>query len=134
MIGGQLPSTSILIIAALYSLGAHGIMTLNDFKAIDGDIAVGIRTLPVQMGPERAAKFACLVMITPQLGVLWLLATWGHIVAAGLVAVLIGGQLLAMLRFLTNPRQLAPWYNGVGVTQYVSGMMVSALAMGGHFG
>ena len=134
VIGGQLPSTSILIIAALYSLGAHGIMTLNDFKAIDGDIAVGIRTLPVQMGPERAAKFACLVMITPQLGVLWLLATWGHIVAAGLVAVLIGGQLLAMLRFLTNPRQLAPWYNGVGVTQYVSGMMVSALAMGGHFG
>ena len=69
VIGGQLPSTSILIIAALYSLGAHGIMTLNDFKAIDGDIAVGIRTLPVQMGPERAAKFACLVMITPQLGV-----------------------------------------------------------------
>ena len=45
-------------------------------------------------------------MITPQLGVLWLLATWGHIVAAGLVAVLIAGQLLAMLRFLTNPRQL----------------------------
>ena len=109
-------------------------MTLNDFKAIDGDIAVGIRTLPVQMGPERAAKFACLVMITPQLGVLWLLATWGHIVAAGLVAVLIAGQLLAMLRFLTNPRRLAPWYNGVGVTQYVAGMMVSALAMGGHFG
>ena len=134
VIGGQLPSTSILIIAALYSLGAHGIMTLNDFKAIDGDIAVGIRTLPVQMGPERAAKFACLVMITPQLGVLWLLVTWGHIVAAGLVAVLIAGQLLAMLRFLTNPRQLAPWYNGVGVTQYVAGMMVSALAMGGHFG
>ena len=99
VIGGQLPSTSILIIAALYSLGAHGIMTLNDFKAIDGDIAVGIRTLPVQMGPERAAKFACLVMITPQLGVLWLLVTWGHIVAAGLVAVLIAGQLLAMLRF-----------------------------------
>ena len=51
VIGGQLPSTSILIIAALYSLGAHGIMTLNDFKAIDGDIA-GIRTLPVQMGPS----------------------------------------------------------------------------------
>ena len=32
----------------------------------------------------------------------------GHIVAAGLVAVLIAGQPLAMLRFLTNPRQLAP--------------------------
>ena len=58
----------------------------------------------------------------------------GAIVATGLIAVLIAGQLLAMLRFLTNPRQLAPWYNGVGVTQYVAGMMVSALAMGGNFG
>jgi chlorophyll synthase len=55
-------------------------------------------------------------------------------VAATLVSILIAGQLLAMLRFLTNPRRLAPWYNGVGVTQYVAGMMVSALAMGGHFG
>jgi chlorophyll synthase len=134
VIGGQLPNTSILLIAALYSLGAHGIMTLNDFKAIDGDIAVGIKTLPVQLGPERAAKFACLVMIIPQLVVLWLIADWGHMVAAALVSVLIAGQLLAMLRFLTNPRRLAPWYNGVGVTQYVAGMMVSALAMGGHFG
>jgi chlorophyll synthase len=73
-------------------------------------------------------------MITPQLGVLWLLINWGHSVAASLIAFLIVGQLMAMLRFLNNPRQLAPWYNGVGVTQYVAGMMVSALAMGGHFG
>jgi chlorophyll synthase len=134
VVGGQLPSTSILLVAALYSLGAHGIMTLNDFKAIDGDIAIGIRTLPVQLGPEYAAKLACVVMITPQLGVLWLLINWGHSVAASLIAFLIVGQLMAMLRFLNNPRQLAPWYNGVGVTQYVAGMMVSALAMGGHFG
>jgi chlorophyll synthase len=73
-------------------------------------------------------------MIIPQLVVLWLIADWGHMVAAALVSVLIAGQLLTMLRFLTNPRRLAPWYNGVGVTQYVAGMMVSALAMGGHFG
>ena len=34
---GTLPSTEILIILGLYSLGAHGIMTLNDFKAVEGD-------------------------------------------------------------------------------------------------
>ena len=36
MAGGDLPDGRSLALAALYSLGAHGIMTLNDFKAIDG--------------------------------------------------------------------------------------------------
>ncbi len=45
-----LPDWRILLIAALYSIGAHGIMTLNDFKAIEGDTRMGIRSLPVQLG------------------------------------------------------------------------------------
>ena len=67
VLGGALPGWSILLVAALYSIGAHGIMTLNDFKAIDGDITIGIRTLPVQLGPQPAARLACFVMIAPQL-------------------------------------------------------------------
>ncbi|MEM1004857.1 MAG: (bacterio)chlorophyll synthase, partial [Pseudomonadota bacterium] len=31
------PSVPVIAIAALYALGAHGIMTLNDFKALEGD-------------------------------------------------------------------------------------------------
>jgi chlorophyll synthase len=34
MAGGQMPGVPSMILALLYSLGAHGIMTLNDFKAI----------------------------------------------------------------------------------------------------
>ena len=49
------PGWPVIVIAALYALGAHGIMTLNDFKAIEGDIAIGIRTLPVQLGATKAA-------------------------------------------------------------------------------
>jgi chlorophyll synthase len=30
---------------------------------------------------------------------------------------------------LKDPAALAPWYNGTGVTAYVSGMMVSAFAL-----
>lgn len=133
-LGGDLPNTHILLIALLYSLGAHGIMTLNDFKAIEGDIAIGIRTLPVQLGPEFAARLACLVMLIPQLAVLALLKSWEQPLAAALVGVLVIGQMLAMLRFLQNPRLLAPWYNGIGVTQYVIGMMVTASALGGYLG
>jgi chlorophyll synthase len=49
-----------------------------------------------------------------------------------LVAVLVVGQIVAMSRFLRDPKSLAPWYNGIGVTQYVAGMMVTASAMGGY--
>ena len=47
VMAGALPDTPILIILALYSAGAHGIMTLNDFKAVEGDRATGLRSLPV---------------------------------------------------------------------------------------
>lgn len=134
VLGGGLPGWSILLVAALYSIGAHGIMTLNDFKAIDGDITIGIRTLPVQLGPQPAARLACFVMIAPQLVVLYCLAMWNHSTAMLLITMLVIGQLFAMARFLRDPRALAPWYNGVGVTQYVAGMMVTAMAMGGRLG
>ena len=59
-------------------------------------------------------------------------SSWDYTLAAALVATLIAGQFLAMLRFLQNPKLLAPWYNGIGVTQYVTGMMVTACALGGY--
>jgi len=30
---------------------------------------------------------------------------------------------------LTDPKGRAPWYNGTGVLAYISGMMVSAVAL-----
>ena len=44
--GNFTPSKPSLLFAGLYSVGAHGIMTLNDFKAIEGDKKMGIRSLP----------------------------------------------------------------------------------------
>ena len=126
LLGGNMPGAPILALALLYSLGAHGIMTLNDFKAIEGDIKMGVRTLPVQLGPERAAKVACLVMAAPQIVVIALLYDWGLPAYAGIIAASLALQVVAMRRLLTDPRALAPWYNGTGVTLYVSGMMASA--------
>ncbi|MEM9105780.1 MAG: chlorophyll synthase ChlG, partial [Pseudomonadota bacterium] len=62
-----LPSWQIIVVALLYSFGAHGIMTLNDFKSIGGDRQLGIRTLPVQLGVDAAVKLACVTMLAPQL-------------------------------------------------------------------
>ena len=41
--GGSGPIGRMVVVAALYSLGAHGIMTLNDFKSVEGDLADGDR-------------------------------------------------------------------------------------------
>ncbi|MFK7957030.1 MAG: chlorophyll synthase ChlG [Lysobacterales bacterium] len=128
-LSGTLPGWEIITLAALYSLGAHGIMTLNDFKALKGDRLMGIRSLPVQLGPERAAKVACWVMAVPQLVVVGLLIYWQAPVFAAAVAIGITLQLLAMGRLLNDPERWAPWYNGTGVTLYVLGMLVSAFAL-----
>ncbi|MBB4267202.1 chlorophyll synthase ChlG [Roseospira visakhapatnamensis] len=127
---GDLPSLPIIALALLYGIGAHGIMTLNDFKAIEGDSQMGVRTLPVQLGAPRAARLACWVMAVPQAGAALLLLAWGFPWHALIVAGLLVAQLGLMARFLRDPRQYAPWYNATGTTLSVLGMMVGASALG----
>ncbi len=131
MIGGAMPDYRILLLALLYSIGAHGIMTLNDFKSVEGDLKMGIRSLPALLGVDRAVKTACLVMALPQVAVIGLLLLWGKPVHAGIILLLLVLQLLAMVRLVRRPRELAPWYNGTGVLLSVLGMLVSAFALGG---
>jgi chlorophyll synthase len=124
------PTWQITLVALLYSIGAHGIMTLNDFKALEGDRATGVNSLPVTLGPERAARMACWVMAVPQVVVVALLLYWGLPVHGAIVAASLVLQLLAMRRLMTDPKKLAPWYNGTGVTLYVLGMLATAFALG----
>ena len=128
---GDWPGAHVLVIATLYSLGAHGIMTLNDFKAIEGDRQMEINSLPVMLGPERAARLACIVMAVPQLIVVALMFRWGAPFHAAAVAALLLVQLALMKRLLSDPRKLAPWYNATGTTLYVLGMLVIAFALRG---
>ena len=134
VVAGGLPDAKIIFVAYLYSVGAHGIMTLNDFKAIEGDVALGVRTLPVQYGVRAAALIACVVMTVPQVLVTALLFAWGAPFHGIAVAVLIGCQILLMRRFMVDPRAKAPWYNATGTSLYVIGMMVAAFALGGGIG
>ena len=127
---GAVPSARIFFIAGLYSLGAHGIMTLNDFKSVEGDKRSGVGSLPVRLGVERAGKLACWVMAVPQLVVIALLLAWGLPIHAAAVALLLVVQFGLMARLLESPRERAPWYNATGVTLYVLGMLVTALALG----
>jgi chlorophyll synthase len=123
------PKWEILAVAALYSAGAHGIMTLNDFKSVEGDRATGIDSLPVQLGIERAANLACIVMFLPQAVVVVLLLWWNRPWHAISILFLMAVQLVLMRRLLECPRERAPWYNGTGTTLYVLGMLISAFAL-----
>jgi chlorophyll synthase len=131
MAGGAMPGGESLVLAALYSAGTHGIMTLNDFKAVAGDRQMGVRSLPVQLGVDRAARVACWFMALPQLAVIALLLSWGQPWHAFAVAVLLVAQGAMMRRFLADPTARALWYSGFGVPLFVAGMMVSAFALRG---
>jgi chlorophyll synthase len=125
----RLPDARITTLALLYSVGAFGIMVLNDFKAIEGDQKLGIRTLPVQLGVRPAAILACAVMAVPQVLACGLLVSQARLFEAKVVAALIVAQLVMMPLFVREPRKRAPLYNATGTSCYVAGMMVSAFAM-----
>lgn len=126
---GAAPGWPIVALALLYSVGAHGIMTLNDFKAIEGDTAMGVRSLPVQLGPDRAARVACVVMAAPQAIVILGLIAAGKGVYAAVVGLSLLVQIILMRRLLENPRANAPWYNATGVLLFVLGMLAAAFAV-----
>ena len=130
---GAFPGWPVVAVALLYSIGAHGIMTLNDFKSVEGDQRMGIGSLPVRLGIDNAVRFACVVMIVPQVVVVVMLAAWGRPIHALVVLLLLGAQFLLMVRLLENPRERAPWYNATGTSLYVIGMLVGAFALRGIF-
>ncbi|MEM8851175.1 MAG: chlorophyll synthase ChlG [Pseudomonadota bacterium] len=125
------PDWRVLLVALAYGIGAHGIMTFNDFKALEGDRKMGIDSLPVTLGPDRAARVACAIMLVPQLVVIAALIAWDRPVHGAIIFTLVAFQILAMRKMLRDPKALAPWFNGTGVLLSVSGMMVAATALGG---
>ena len=129
MLGGALPSAPTVTLALLYGVGAHGIMTLNDFKSIKGDAQMGVNSVPVLLGPRRAALAASVIMAAPQVVVIGLLVAWGQPIPAALVCAFLLGQGMMMAKFIAAPVEKALWYSGFGVPLYVFGMMASAFAL-----
>ena len=70
-------------------------------------------------------------MAVPQLVVAVLLARWGAIFPAALVAMSVAVQFLLMQRLLADPAKQAPFYNASGTTLYVLGMLTAAFGLRG---
>lgn len=120
-----------IIIAALYSVGAHGIMSINDYKSIVGDKAAGLRSIPVQYGPQRAAWLIIITMNLAQIGVIAALWYGGMWLAALIVLVILLAQLPQQQKFLQQPVAYHLKFSAIGVSFYVWGMMVAAIGLRG---
>jgi chlorophyll synthase len=118
-----------VIVAALYSVGAHGIMTINDFKSMEGDRLSGIKTIPVMYGPWGASWLAVLTMNTAQLFVMMIFAVWGRWLVFLIIAALFVAQLPFQRRFMRDPVANAVFYNASGTTLFVWGMLAAALGV-----
>jgi chlorophyll synthase len=118
-----------VFIALMYSLGTHGIMSINDYKSLDGDRISGIQTIPLQLGPERAARLIVLTMNFAQLVVIGAFLLWQQwIVAAVLVAILIA-QVPTQRNFLKDPTEQFLKFSAIGVSFFVWGMLVAAIGL-----
>lgn len=122
-------NTQTLLIAGLYSLGAHGIMTINDFKSVDGDRVSGINTIPVLLGNWGAAWVAVLTMDIAQLFVMLIFAVSGQWVIFGIILALFIAQLPLQRTFINDPRGRAIFYNASGTTLFVWGMLAAAIGI-----
>lgn len=118
-----------LLIAVLYSFATHGIMSINDYKSIDGDREIGIRTIPVQYGPQRTAWLILATMNLAQFGVIAAFVFWQSwvIVAALIVVFLI--QLPMQRFFLKDPIENYLRFSAIGVSFFVWGMLVAAIGL-----
>lgn len=122
---------SAVLIAALYSFGAHGIMSINDYKSIAGDMASGIRSIPVQLGPKRAAWLILLTMNLAQFGVIAAFLFWGQWIIALIILAIFLVQLPVQRSFIQQPVEQHLKFSAIGVSFYVWGMMVAAIGLRG---
>jgi len=132
------PTTGTLVLAGIFSLGAHGLMTLNDFKSYKGDLALGLRSLPVMLGPRgalvAAIAFIDIFQVLAIAYVSFAAARYGgpnHIpwFAAAAMLVLFLVQLPMQRRLALDPAKLAPWYCASAIPPFCWSMLASAIAL-----
>ncbi|MCS6841247.1 MAG: chlorophyll synthase ChlG [Roseiflexus sp.] len=121
------------LMAALFSLGAHGIMTINDFKSMEGDRVSGIRSIPVLYGEIAAAWTAFVTINVAQILVVMYFLHVRNWIIAGIIGALVLMQIPTQWKFfsIADPRKRAIFYNASGIAMFVWGMMAAAIGVRG---
>jgi len=122
-------TTGSVLIAALYSLGAHGIMTINDYKSIEGDRLCNINSIPVLHGEKGAAWLTVITMNLAQLGVLAAFIYWQSWIIVAVLSVLLFLQFPTQRSFIKEPVEKHLNFSAIGVSFFVWGMMAAAIGL-----
>ncbi len=118
-----------VILASLFSLGAHGLMTLNDFKSFEGDRALGLRSLPVMLGERKAIRVAITgINLFQALAMAYVLGN-GAWIAAGAMNLLLILQLPMQRKLAKDPKRNAPVYCASAIPLFCWSMLAAALAV-----
>ncbi len=118
-----------LTVATLFTISSTGTMTINDFKSIEGDRQIGIRTLPVAYGEKNAAVIAAVLINLGQLMAVVYVLMLNQPFYALIVAFLIIPQFMLQFGLVRSPRTMDVRYNAIAQNFLVAGMLVCALAI-----
>jgi chlorophyll synthase len=127
---GRLTWTTALLTLA-YSLAGLGIAVVNDFKSVEGDRAMGLKSLPVVFGIGRASWISAAMIDIFQLVMVAVLIAIGQNFAAVLLVLLIVPQITFQdIWLLRDPVVFDVKYQASAQPFLVLGMLVTALAIG----
>ncbi|MDV2998717.1 MAG: 1,4-dihydroxy-2-naphthoate octaprenyltransferase [Chroococcopsis gigantea SAG 12.99] len=127
---GELNST-IVILTLIYSMAGLGIAVVNDFKSVEGDQQLGLKSLPVMFG-ITAAAWICVIMIDLfQAGIAGYLISIDKKIYATILLLLIIPQITFQdMYFLRDPLNNDVKYQASAQPFLVLGMLVTGLALG----
>eukprot|EP00803_Ostreobium_quekettii_P002684 evm.model.scf_574.5 EVM.evm.TU.scf_574.5 scf_574:28601-29746(+) len=122
----------VMVLTVLYSIAGLGIAIVNDFKSIEGDRAMGLESLPVAFGVEKA-KWICVGSIdATQLCVAAYIA-WGlhdETKALILLALILPQIFFQFKYFIPDPVANDVKYQASAQPFLVFGLLTTALAVG----
>ncbi|MBM5801311.1 MAG: chlorophyll synthase ChlG [Cyanobacteria bacterium K_DeepCast_35m_m2_023] len=127
---GQLTWTTALLTLS-YSLAGLGIAVVNDFKSVEGDRTLGLQSLPVVFGIQKASWISAAMIDLFQLAMAAVLIAIGQHFAAVLLVLLIVPQMTFQdIWLLRDPVAFDVKYQASAQPFLVLGMLVTALAIG----
>ena len=122
---------TIVAVTLFYSLAGLGIAVVNDFKSVEGDRQMGLKSLPVMFGISTAAWICVLMIDVFQGGIAaYLMAIHQNLYAVLLVLLIIPQITFQDMYFLRDPLTNDVKYQASAQPFLVLGMLVTGLALG----
>jgi chlorophyll synthase len=122
---------TVVLLTLFYSFAGLGIAVVNDFKSVEGDRQLGLKSLPVMFGVNTAAWICVLMIDVFQSGVAaYLVAIHQNLYAVILGLLIIPQITFQDMYFLRDPLKNDVKYQASAQPFLVLGMLVTALALG----